>query len=280
MTVWNDAPVTLAIAFPALAHVFHALTSERSGFRLWFLRLYVIYEVRFLRLVLRVLESRLGRTRAAESLIWWGFGAWLKKWGETGRAMSRDEVRVFFETLPPEFETAVGGCRCKVARGRPCGRFFEGKCTHPTETEIAVRWGTPFYREGYPGEYRVISRADAVRTIEGLRALRHAPHIYFFCVAGTFEAKEFVICNCCKGACVPLEVNRRGMPIMTRGLGRAVIDRSRCTRCFTCREVCLYEVVADDHGEPAIGDCHGCAVCARNCPAGAITLTTERSPDC
>lgn len=263
---------TLALCLPFLAHVFHAVTGERSRLRLFFLRLYVIYEVKFLRLVLFVLGTRIGRTRFGESLIWWSFGTWLRRWGETGRAMDEEKVRAFFENLPPEFETAIGGCRCKVARKGPCWRFEKGICPHPTETEIAVRWGTQFYREGYPGEYRVIPRSEAERRIEELRALRHAPHIYYFCVADTFEGKEFVICNCCKGACVPLEVNRRRMPIMRHGGRRAVIDRTKCARCFTCREVCLYDVVVEREGWPHIGDCHGCAVCARNCPSGAITI--------
>jgi len=261
-----------ATAFIALGHLFHAVTGERSRFRQRLLRLYIIYEVKFLRLVLWGIDTRLGRSRVGERLIWWGFGAWLKRWAETGTAMSPAEVRTFFEALPPEFETAIGNCRCKTARGGPCGRFAQGVCTHPLTTEITVRWGTPYYREGYPGEYRVITRGEAVRRIEELRALRHAPHIYFFCVADTREGKEFAICNCCKGACIPIEVNRRRMPIMTRGTQRARTDPSICTRCFTCREVCLYEVVTVRDGRPHVGDCHGCAVCMHNCPSGAIRM--------
>ena len=78
--------------------------------------------------------------------------------------------------------------------------------------------------------------------------------------------------RCCKGACVPLEVNRRRMPIITHGTQRAAIDRATCMRCFTCREVCLYEVVVARDGQPVIGDCHGCAVCMHNCPSGAIRM--------
>ena len=264
--------LALALALPVLGHLFHRVTGERSPVRQYFLRLYIIYELKFLRFVLWGINTWLGRTRLGERLIWWGFGAWLKRWAETGAPMSREEVRTFFATLPPEFETAIGACRCKIARGGPCWRFAEGICMHPTETEITVRWGTPYYREGYPGEYRVIPRDEAVRRIEVLRAMQHAPHMYYFCVADTWRDKEFAICNCCKGACVPLEVNRRRMPILSHGTHAAVIDREKCVRCLTCVRVCLYEVVADDGGRPLIGDCHGCAVCQHSCPSGAIAM--------
>jgi Pyruvate/2-oxoacid:ferredoxin oxidoreductase delta subunit len=265
-------PALFSLALAALGHVFHAVTGERSRIRQYFLRLYIIYEVKFLRLVLWGINTPIGRTRLGEKLIWWFFGAWLKRWAETGRAMSADEVRHFFTTLPPEFETAIGNCRCKIARGAPCRRFYDGTCTHPRETEITVRWGTRFYREGYPGEYRLIPREEAVKRIEALRAMRHAPHMYFFCVADGREGKEFVICNCCKGACVPIEVNRRRMPIMSRGTGRAVVDYAKCVSCFTCREVCLYDVVGERGGKPFIGNCHGCAVCVHNCRAAALSM--------
>jgi len=260
--------------FPIIiGHIFHFITGEKSSFRRFFLDLYIRYEVGFLRLVLAVIESPVGKTRLCSRLIWWTFGKWLKKWGETGHPMSPEEVDLFFSNLPTEYEIAIGNCRCKTARAKPCRRFYEKKCAHPMETEITVRLGTKYYMDGYPGEYRIISKEKAVERINSLWKMGHAPHIFYFCVAGGLAGKEFVICNCCKGACVPIEVNRRGMPIVMHGTARASIDYGLCRSCFNCMEMCLYDAIGKNaDGKPFITKCHGCGVCAYTCPSGAIKV--------
>jgi len=261
--------------FPIIiGHIFHFFTDEKSSFRRFFLNLYIRYEVGFLRLVLCVIESPLSKNRFASRLIWWTFGKWLKKWGETGHPMSPEDVERFFSSLPPGYGLAVGNCRCKTARKKPCKRFYEKKCKHPLETEITVSLGTKYYMDGYPGEYRIISKQEATERISSLRKMGHAPHIFYFCVAGGLDRKEFVICNCCKGACVPIEVNRRGMPIVMPGTKRASIDYRLCRSCGNCTDACLYESIKNIDGKPYISECHGCGVCSYTCPSGAIKLST------
>lgn len=70
---------------------------------------------------------------------------------------------------------------------------------------------------------------------------------------------------------------------MTAGGAVAVVEAEKCTACLTCVRVCPYQVpqiVPDEMGaggilgaayiEPAV--CHGCGICASECPARAIQV--------
>ncbi len=56
---------------------------------------------------------------------------------------------------------------------------------------------------------------------------------------------------------------------------RITIDRSKCTNCLLCAEVCLLGTFAiGDDGNPAVNEdahCMGCGHCLAVCPTGAIT---------
>lgn len=61
-------------------------------------------------------------------------------------------------------------------------------------------------------------------------------------------------------------------------LHQPAVDLSRCLGCGTCVVSCPQEAVLDlVHGQVAVingSDCQGVAACARECPVGAITITT------
>jgi MinD superfamily P-loop ATPase len=51
----------------------------------------------------------------------------------------------------------------------------------------------------------------------------------------------------------------------------AVVDRSQCTQCGTCREVCRFDAVNSDFTIDQLS-CEGCAFCSFACPEGAIEM--------
>jgi heterodisulfide reductase subunit A-like polyferredoxin len=63
---------------------------------------------------------------------------------------------------------------------------------------------------------------------------------------------------------------------MNVGGAVAVVDQEKCAVCLTCVRVCPYQVPIIDHTVPAAyidpAACHGCGLCASECPAKAITL--------
>lgn len=59
------------------------------------------------------------------------------------------------------------------------------------------------------------------------------------------------------------------------GGGLAVIDRSRCTECGMCRELCRFGAISADYVVDAIR-CEGCGVCVDLCPEKAIEFPTQQ----
>lgn len=59
------------------------------------------------------------------------------------------------------------------------------------------------------------------------------------------------------------------------GLGKAVIDNTRCVRCGLCEENCRFGAIRD--GAVGIFECEGCGVCVEICPLQAITMSDYSS---
>ncbi|HON79215.1 MAG TPA: 4Fe-4S binding protein [Spirochaetota bacterium] len=51
----------------------------------------------------------------------------------------------------------------------------------------------------------------------------------------------------------------------------AVLDKDTCIECGKCIEVCRFGAISDKYAVSRTG-CEGCSVCARFCPADAITM--------
>jgi heterodisulfide reductase subunit A-like polyferredoxin len=55
----------------------------------------------------------------------------------------------------------------------------------------------------------------------------------------------------------------------------SVVDGEKCAACLTCVRVCPYNVPvinADGVAEIEVAKCHGCGICASECPGKAIRL--------
>ncbi len=55
-----------------------------------------------------------------------------------------------------------------------------------------------------------------------------------------------------------------------------VIDKEKCTRCGTCREVCRFDAVTPEITISHL-DCEGCGFCANACPENAIEMVEKVS---
>jgi NAD-dependent dihydropyrimidine dehydrogenase PreA subunit len=58
------------------------------------------------------------------------------------------------------------------------------------------------------------------------------------------------------------------------------IEKTLCTNCNTCIEVCPLDVLRVSDEGPLIAygeDCQSCYLCRLYCPAGAITVTPDRA---
>lgn len=68
----------------------------------------------------------------------------------------------------------------------------------------------------------------------------------------------------------------RDQPAEPRGVGPvAVVDRVACTGCGMCARVCPADAISMDADGKAVVNpnvCRGCGVCVEHCPANAIRL--------
>ncbi len=58
------------------------------------------------------------------------------------------------------------------------------------------------------------------------------------------------------------------------GGGEAIIDKTLCTACGYCRELCRWDAISDQFVVEPI-DCEGCGVCVDLCPEKAIAFPTK-----
>ena len=74
-----------------------------------------------------------------------------------------------------------------------------------------------------------------------------------------------------------LVVSQMDDPVRTEhyGLGKAVIDDSKCIRCGCCEEACCFGAIQD--GAVGIYECEGCGVCVEICPVQAMTMSDYSS---
>jgi MinD superfamily P-loop ATPase containing an inserted ferredoxin domain len=86
-------------------------------------------------------------------------------------------------------------------------------------------------------------------------------------------AKNVVVADCDVDApdlhmLLPLKIHEKQL---FKGPKMAVIDPSKCIKCYVCIKTCRFNAIKKELTVDNIG-CEGCGVCALICPAGAITL--------
>ncbi len=268
-----DENLSLLFVF---GHLLHRGRSADGLIRRLFLRFYIRYEVPIFKLALRFIYSRWSDFWIFNKLFLILIGYPVKKWGETGYPLLESEVKDFISSLPEDTVFSLGECRCRLSVKGPCERYHQGLCPHPLLTEIGISWGAVYYKKEPPEEERhqAATREEILRVIDLGRKNDLIPCIFSFCVAGGTEGREYVICNCCKGRCVPILLRKKGINMMMDGHYRAQALPENCTGCGDCRESCPLDAISI---EPVlkIGDCFGCGLCVKKCPSGAIIMVAR-----
>ena len=191
-----------------------------------------------------------------------------------GEILNLEESRQLIEAIAGAgYTIAVGTCPCRRARN-------EISDAVPNNTDMVFgRWAEE-YLDNYPGLYSRISREEALQLVESFDRHGFIHQVYGFPVR---EGASYVLCNCDKDVCIPMQAHReRGYPAFRKGRSLAVVDASACIgvdECGTCIKRCPFGARVVRGGKAAVAseECYGCGVCAITCRGQATRL--ERKPD-
>ena len=250
--------------------LFHFKPSESGLFRKLFLHLYSKFEIPYLWLNYRILKY------AYPSKFWRRFflpivylnAFVMLRYGQHGKVMTVKELEKLLDSFD-NLLIAVGSCRCRLASPNACD------CE--VKTDITIRTGADVYKRNFPEDYKVISKKEAIELIRKFNKKGLIPTIFTFCMCGG-AMHEFVICNCCEHACVPL-IAQKVAKLHTFDPGKymASVDKEKCIGCGTCVRICqmharyLKDNIA--HVNPVL--CVGCGACEEACPEDA-TIMVDR----
>ena len=190
-----------------------------------------------------------------------------------GEILNLEESRQLIEAIAGGgYTIAVGTCPCRRARNKISDAV-------PNNTDMVFgRWAEE-YLENYPGLYSRISREEALELVESFDRHGFIHQIYGFPVR---ERASYVLCNCDKEVCIPMQAHReRGYPAFRKGRSLAVVDADTCVgidECGTCITRCPFGARIASGGKAAVAreDCYGCGVCVITCRGQATIL--ERKP--
>lgn len=267
------AKQSLALAstyfFTQMLHMPDVLVAKGSRLRLELLKFYARFEVQLLKVFWFVFHTPLVRIGFTRKLLYRSVARFLAEHAIAGQFMTLEEVLRFIDELPEVKDSiAVGPCRCRLAVGHRAG------CPHPYETDIVIAEGAPIWLDLFPDDYRIIGKEEAKTIVERCYYQGMAPgvyrHMYY-----RGSRNYFVICNCCKEACIPVIGYRifkpEGMKFIDGG-SRSFTDQSRCIGCGTCVELCPFEERVLRQGVAMPLNCRGCGLCASRCPRGAAFM--------
>ncbi|MHA2249339.1 MAG: 4Fe-4S binding protein, partial [Candidatus Kariarchaeaceae archaeon] len=210
---------------------FHFKPGENSFFRRAFLNLYARFEIPYLKLNTMILDhaipSRLWRFLFTPLIY---FNAFIMlRYGQHGKIMTVKEIGELLDKAD-DVQIAVGSCRCRVASPK--------KCDCELNTDITIRTGAGIYKRHFSKDYEMISKDKAIELISQLNKKGLIPSIYTFCMFGG-AMHEFVICNCCVHACVPIRAQEMvGLHTYDPGDSLARVDKQDCIGCGKCIEIC------------------------------------------
>lgn len=242
--------------------------AEESGLRQFMLKRYAWIEVRLLAFFYWLLRRPFMSNRWINRFFYYAMAKFAGEHMVASQVMTREEMLEFIDGMPGENRIAVGPCRCRLATHA---------CDHPLETDIVIMTGTRIWLDLFPKDYRVISGEEAKEIVKECYELKLVPmldrHMYF---RGT--TNYFVICNCCKCACLPIWAYRT-----YKGAGyhyipsvyRSTVDPEKCQGCATCVEVCAFKERNLNGGKARVLDCQGCGLCVRFCPNQANSMVNR-----
>jgi len=245
----------------------HFKPSESGLFRKFFLMLYAKFEIPYLRFNYLVIKY------AFKSKFWKAFfmplvylNAFIMlRYGQHGKVVTVMEV----EEMLKEHDKvliAVGSCRCRLASPEACNCELK--------TDITLRLGADVYKRNFPEDYKVISKKEAVELIKSFNSKGLVPMIFTFCLCGGAQY-AFVICNCCKHACIPMLAQKIAkFHTYDPGNYLAVVDESKCVGCGTCVEICQLDARKIVNGKAKVNPylCVGCGACYFACPNNATKM--------
>ena len=191
-----------------------------------------------------------------------------------GEILDLRESRQMIESIAGAgYTIAVGTCPCRRARN-------EISDLVPNNTDMVFgRWAEE-YLDNYPGLYARVSREEALELVDSFDRHGFVHQIYGWPIR---EGASFVLCNCAKEVCIPLQAQReKGYPAFRKGRSLAVVDTGACEgvdACGICIARCPFGARVASGGKAAVvsEDCYGCGVCVATCPGNATRL--ERKPD-
>ncbi|MBE0534220.1 MAG: FAD-dependent oxidoreductase [Phycisphaerae bacterium] len=133
----------------------------------------------------------------------------------------------------------------------------------PDNEKVGMAFKVPVTREGFFLEAHM-----------KLRPVDFASDGLFLC--GTCHAPKFIDETITQAqAAAAKVVSILSRPVMEVSGIVSVVDRDRCAACLTCVRTCPYDVPRIDTDGVAVIEaamCHGCGICASECPAKAISL--------
>ncbi|MHA1262076.1 MAG: ATP-binding protein [Candidatus Freyarchaeota archaeon] len=171
---------------------------------------------------------------------------------------------------------AVVPCSCRNAAklaGEPCKRTDENFCVTSGFLAKSV------IDQGVGRQVTLEELMDIMRRAEKAGLVHETINI---------QDTSAFICNCCPCCCGFLKSVKelRNYGAITKSNFAPKIDKSLCTLCEKCMEICPMEAIYHHwpHSDDLSDDmmviredlCIGCGVCASNCPNEAITLEKVR----
>ncbi len=271
------ATVALLAEFRKVSSLLHThnpadfITGEESKLRLLILKIYARFEVQLLKVFWFIFKTPLMKVDITRKLMYYSLAKFMAEMAIVGQPMTLQQAENFIRNMPEDSQVALGPCRCRLAIGHRAG------CSHPLMTDMVIATGVPIWLDVFPEDYHVINREEAVQLMRDARAEGLIQivdrHLYY-----RGSANYFVLCNCCKEACLPIvgyrKFKRENMKFIP---SPSVVshDVALCRGCGTCVELCPFEERALESGRSVTLNCQGCGLCVDHCENKALSMVSR-----
>ena len=165
-------------------------------------------------------------------------------------------------------------CACRVA---------ERKCDDPINVCIVMSdgtWGGPVDGEPVLDPARMVGvpRGRPASVDEIVDVLKLSERAGLVHMTMNFEEDPWLICNCCRHACVGLKgITELDIPhAVAPSAYWATVDEGLCNGCAACAKRCQVDAIRmrdDDIAEVDYERCLGCGVCTFACAPDALRLS-------
>ncbi|NLG65956.1 MAG: 4Fe-4S binding protein [Actinobacteria bacterium] len=171
------------------------------------------------------------------------------------------------EMLKKEDIIAVADCYCRSTK-----RAIGEGCNHPLRTCF------------YFGEIALLQlssgRAERLDYDEAMQILRTCEDAGLVHTVDNNGDRLGVMCNCCPCSCPVIRSWRLGgTNVLAPSRFIAAHDRTTCTHCDACIEICPMDAIEPGASGLAIDSarCIGCGLCASHCPSGSMRMVPREA---